>query len=121
MIELRMTEEQAKIASLACELYARVRLGQFREIIWNPYMIRDMGDENYFERRDLAEHHLMEARALVYPYLGKHVGASWGIGKFEDADAAFDIHQVLRHALGDGREPFSYHDLPECRKVDDTK
>lgn len=121
MIELKMTEEQARVVAGACEFYARVRMGQFREIIWNPYMIRDMGDKDYFARRDEAERLLMEARALVYPYLGKHIGASWGIGKFEDADMAFDVHQVIRHVLGDQREPFSYHNLPECRKVGDSE
>lgn len=121
MVELRLTEEQAKITSLACEFYARVRMGQFRELIWNQFMIRDMGDKDYFARRDEAERLLMEARAQVYPDLGKMIGASYGMGKFDDADAAFDVHQVLRHVLGDKREPFSYHELPECRKVEDKK
>ena len=47
-------------------------------------------------------------------------GHSYGIGKYEDADRAYDVYQVLRqHFPHDGREPFSYFDLPECEVVEE--
>lgn len=116
MIRLTMTEEQAKIVSLACEFYARVRMGQFNEIVWHLLDIKIPGEE-YCERREKAEQLLLEARKPLYPDL-HGVGHSYGIGKFDDADLAFDVHQVIRHEMGNGRPPFSYHDLPICERVE---
>lgn len=116
MFRLTLTEEQAQIVSNACEFYARVRMGQFNEIVWHTL---DFGLKSgeYCIRRDEAEKLLLEARKHLYPEL-HGVGHSYGIGKFEDADQAFDVHQVLRYAMGDDRKPFSYHELPGCEKCD---
>ena len=109
---LTLTEEQAQIVSVACEFYARIRIGQFREIIWKTL---DMGlpTDDYCRRRDTAEKMLFAARDAIYPELWQGTGSSYGMGKFEDADKAFDVYQVLRHAMGDDRPPFSNYDLPE--------
>lgn len=116
MIRLTMTEEQAKIVSIACEFYARVRMGQFNEIVWNMLDIKIPSGE-YCERRERAEQLLLEARKQLYPDL-HGAGHSYGIGKFIDADMAFDVHQVIRHEMGDERPPFSYHSLPICERVE---
>lgn len=114
---LQLTEEQARICSKACEFYARIRLGQFEEITWNFLDSKDNPD-TFIERRDKAEELLFEARKFIFPDLHGR-GHSYGIGKFEDADRAFDIYQVLRVKFGDSRTPFSYHDLPKCTVAQD--
>lgn len=113
-IVLELTEEQAKIVSHSCEFYARVRMGQFNEIVFRTLDF-SIPCNDYCERRDEAERLLLEARKQLYPDL-HGVGHSYGIGKFKDADLAFDVYQVLRNQLGDPRPPFSYHELPKCRK-----
>ena len=114
-IRLTLTEEQASIVSTACEFYARVRMGQFGEIAWNM-MSGQPVDSDYCERRENAERCLLEARKYIYPELHGY-GHSYGIGKFKDADQAFDVHQVLRNQFGDDRPPFSYYELPECERL----
>ena len=119
MIKLLLTDEQAGIVANACEFYARIRMGQFNELVWHTLDIRLHADD-YCPRRDEAERLLLEVRRQIYPDLFG-AGHSYGIGRFEDADKAFDVYQVLRHTMGDGRTPFSYYELPECGRVDDGR
>lgn len=116
-LELTLTEEQARIVSIACEFYARIRLGQFNEILFRCFDVAPLPDD-YYERKEQAERILLEARKHIYPEL-HGLGHSYGIGKFKDADLSFGVHQVLRHAMGVDRTPFSYHELPKCRRVDE--
>ena len=106
---LELNEEQAEIVSRACEFYARVRIGQFNEIIWHT--LGSEMPEDYCGRRELAEQKLLETRRIIYPEL-HGIGHSYGMGKFRDADLSYDVHQVLRKAFGSGKEPFSYNELP---------
>lgn len=117
MIVLKLTDEQAKIASKACEFYARMKMGQFMEVIHN---CMDVRSDNFCQRRDCAEKSLLLARTYTHPELEPTFGHSHGIGKFVDADMAYDVHQVIRFAMG-GKEPFSYNPLPICEKVGDDK
>ena len=120
MIKLLLTDEQANIVSVACEFYARMRMGQFNELVWHTLDLK-IPLEEYCPRRDEAERLLLEVRRQIYPAL-VGAGHSYGIGKFEDADKAFDVYQVLRYAKGDERRPFSYHELPKVeRMVDDGR
>ena len=115
---LELTEEQAKITAASCEFYARIRMGQFNEIAYANMMGQSM-DDTWCDRREEAEELLLMARKRIYPDLHGR-GHSYGIGKFEDADMAFDVYQVLREKFSwDGREPFSYHELPKCEVKDD--
>ena len=116
MIQLNMSEETARIVSTACEFYARVRLGQFSEIMFS--CMQDGSEENFYNRRQLAEHYLFEARKYLMPEL-HGIGHSYGIGKFEDADRAYDVYQVVRKLFGDTREPFTLLDeLPTAKRVE---
>lgn len=117
MVELTLTDEQAKIVSMACEFYSRIKIGQFNEITWRMLDLK-LPTEEYCNRRDLAENYLLKAREQIYPEL-HGVGHSYGMGKFEDADMAFDVHQVIRYEMGDDdRTPFSYHELPKCKYIE---
>lgn len=118
MVELKLTDQQAKIVSRACEFYARIVLGQFKEILFE--LVNDETVDSITEHRDEIESLLYEARDLIYPDL-HGVGHSYGVGKFEHADKAYDVHQAIRTLFGDTRESFSYYDLPEARRYRDPK
>lgn len=113
---LELTEDDLRVLNMACEFYARVRMGQFSEIMYYCLDCQDIiGD--FWERRDEAERLLFEARKYIYPELTGR-GHSYGVGKFEDADRAFDIHQVVRYSLGNPRQPYDLfgRGLPKCEK-----
>lgn len=110
MVELRMSENQAKIVAKACEFYARVRMGQFKEITWLT-LSGEWSKEDACERRDAADEALLRARGFLYPDLHGW-GHSYGMGKFEDADTAYDVYMVLRQLFGDPRTPFSLSKEP---------
>lgn len=113
MIELHLTKEQAETVSKACEFFARIKMGQFDEI---PLLClsHELPGGEFYNRRTSAEKTLLEARKHIYPEL-HGIGHSYGVGKFYDADRAFDVYQVLRYALGDPRTPFSLDEpLPVC-------
>lgn len=115
MIQLTMSEKTAQVVSKACEFYARIRMGQFGEIIWN------CAEHHFVDNYDEAEQAWLELRKYIYPDL-HGVGHSYGIGKFEDADRAFDVYQVLRRQFGDWREPFTLMDeLPTCEIIGDNE
>lgn len=118
MIQLTMSEDTAKVVSIACEFYARMRMGQYKELIWN--MMPGKPDDDWRRRRDEAEELLYEARKRILPEL-HGIGHSYGMGKFEDADRAFDVYQVLRRQFGDSRTPFTLLDeLPLAERVDNS-
>lgn len=103
-VRLTMTEEDAKLVAKACEFYARMKMGQFKEIIWN-FLDMQLPTDDYCLRQEKLEDLLYQARAVLYPDLGKHIGSSYGYGKFKDADKAFDVYQLLRITYGDKRYP----------------
>ena len=114
---LDLNEEQAKTVAQACEFFARIKMGQFQEI---PVLClsKELSGEAYCTQRDIATKHLLDARKAIYPDLNG-IGHSYGVGKFPDADRAFDVYQVLRYALGDQREPFQLGEpLPGCTKIE---
>lgn len=106
MITLRLNEEQAKICAQACEFFARIRMGQFGEIVWL------CGENHCAKDYDTAQRAWLDLRKQVYPGLDGP-GHSYGVGHFPDADTAYDIHQVIDFAMG-GKEPWSHNPLPEC-------
>ena len=123
-ISLILTEDQARVVSRACEFYCRVYLGQFQEIPFELMVGQSMSDADWCYRRDEAEKKLLEAREFIYPDL-HGIGHSYGVGKFDVADEAWNAYQVLRHALGDERRPYAFYGktLPVCKakEVDDGK
>ena len=63
IIELK--QEDAGVVSIACEVYARVKMGQFTEAIWHCLDITLSTDE-YCRRRDMAVKCLLDARTYIY-------------------------------------------------------
>lgn len=110
-----LSGDQAELVSGVCEFYARMKMGQFKEIIWY-FLDMKLPSDDYCERRDEAEQLLLKARESIYPDL-HGIGHSYGIGKFEDADKVYAVHQAIRYAKGHWREPFSYYPVPKCTVI----
>lgn len=113
---MNLTPQEARTLSFQCEFYARMRMGQFAELPFHFLDNRALGGGLFCEKRDQAETLLFKARHSILPGLCAP-GHSYGIGRFDDADLAFDIHQVIRRLFGDSRNPFSYHTLPRTRRT----
>lgn len=111
MIQITLTDKQAKLLGHACEFYARVFMGQFTEIPYELLSLTINSDE-YLERREKSDELLLEARKYIYPELFGR-GHSYGVGKFENADKVWDVYQAIRTVFGDKRGSFSYYKLPE--------
>lgn len=116
--QLILNKEQAWLVATACEFYSRIMLGQFGEIAFR-LMLHDHG-ENYCLRREEAERLLFEARKHIYPELNGR-GHSYGIGKFDEADKAFDVFQVIRKEIFPESGPvFTYQKkIPEFKRLED--
>lgn len=115
-VQLTLTETQARVLMRACEFYARIVMGQFQEI--TPELLDiSIPTDDYCERRNIADELLFKAREQIYPELHGR-GHSYGVGRFEHADRAFDVYQVVRALFGDRRGTFSYYDLPEAKLVE---
>lgn len=128
---LALTPDQLNVVSRACEFYARVLLGQFKEISFEITM-QSIKDPLACEKRDAADDHLLMARSVLYPELFGW-GHSYGIGHSKRADEAFIVHQVLRYTRAwhcnpeggitvDFGPPYPAHDIPipECKVMDGT-
>lgn len=98
---LQLNRRQALIVSEALDLYSRIHLGQFREVVRPEWWNRD--------GKSSAETFLMQARAALFPDLGTYVGASYGITQREEVhDAArisFDLYHAICHRLAWDRNP----------------
>ena len=97
-VHLTLTEEQAYTLWEALETYNRLMMGQFNAVT-------DLFPARDFDRGKAAAA-LQEARQTVMPELDPR--GYYGIRNLEageQARVAFDIQQVLRHALAWHRHP----------------
>lgn len=117
MYRLTMTEEQARVIARACEFISRIKMGQFDEIIYEC-LTHQVNDADYCERRESAMNLLYDARREIYPEL-HGMGHSYGLGRFRDADIAFNTHILIRHALGYGEPPYYDSNCPTIERVED--
>lgn len=121
---LTITQEQADIISKACDLYSRIRLGQFERLVDHTLEERlcdGLDVSEFVKRKNDATDLLEDARKVCFPELKQN--SSYGIGNDKNAAIAFGVHQVLRHYAGnDDREPLDYWcELPTIRKSDYRK
>lgn len=93
--KLTVTENQAAILSRACELYARLYMGQLKEVVWEITEQFDDRDK-YLEACRLVD----EASRLVQNGLGIR-----NQGVPDQSRVAWDIYQVVRQALAYARRP----------------
>lgn len=99
---LELNEEQASTLQAALEFFARMRIGQWEEL---PRACLDINDERYAEKADFMKMHLLSARRICFPELSNTFGHSYGIGKFEDADRAWEIYTSIRHCVAWAHNP----------------
>lgn len=119
MVELKLTDEQARQVMISCEFFTRVRCGQFKEI--SEFTVNMTGDiDDVIARKNSANEFLMKARAELFPELYSPT-QHYGIGKFKDADISYDVYQAIRKVFGDPRTPFTYYEIPECKRYEDTE
>jgi len=121
---IELTTKEARRFGYAQELFCRLRLGQWMELL---DLCVDLRSDRYCEIREMLTFHLMAARKHVYPDLSPQYGHSYGVGKFEDADYAWEVYEVLRNKLAwtehpeggitvDFSPPMSFqgHELASC-------
>lgn len=93
---LTMTPEQAREVSRACELYMRLKLGQYEEL---PFALMDLSDKDFAEKRDEAKKYLkpgFDAMLKGRPF-DKAKDAQW--------HTLYNLHQVVRHAIWQAEFP----------------
>lgn len=125
---LTLSPEQARVVSRACELYARLHIGQLDELTWE---LLDFSCEDCCTRRKEAETLLQQLKRLYFAD-ARRTERPQDLYNL-DTERAWDLHQVIRHAIAwhehpeggvtvDFRKPFSLIDetLAKCEVVQDT-
>lgn len=100
---LEMTREQALTIEIACELLARLYIGQFKELTNILLPVHGTDANDYCRRRDDANEALDLAAKLMF---GRTPYNTPNITKGEEHNRAWNIYQVLRYTR-------SWHDQPE--------
>lgn len=89
--QITLTATQAAMVRDACELLFRCRIGQIGEAC--RYVLDANG------RASVPYEVKQDAEDMVKAAVGLPMNASWGVGKFDVADQACDLYQVIRHRL----------------------
>lgn len=90
MYRLTVTEEQLRAIRDACEIKARLHLGQLDGL-------RCLYDKDGKSVVDIGT--ITAIERLTKPLQGLQANSSWGVGKFHDADLLWEISSTLRHRL----------------------
>ena len=100
---LELTRDQAWVIEKACELLARLHIGQFRTITEMLLPIHSSNIKDYCRKRDDANEALELAAKLMF---GRTAYNTPDCQKSEEHNRAWNIYQVLRYTR-------SWHDNPE--------
>lgn len=124
-VELILSREQAEMVKDACELYARLRIGQLERIV--EMMLDVRGAEDYCERRDTATALLRTVACIIF---GRTAYGSPDCKKDALHHRAWNIYAALRHSLAwhdnpqggwsvcyDEPYPWGGEAVPECRVI----
>lgn len=94
---ITVTERQACIISTACDLMARIGIGQW------PEFLHHLPGANKMNLNDMREELLPIMSKYLVPAIGiSGWGSSLGVGSDKsapDTDEAFDLNAVIRHRL----------------------
>lgn len=86
------TSEQVKEIQLALEILARLRVGQIHDALKE---MKDSGGRNrVFDWRMV-----QKIEEIIKPALHLDFNESYGVGRFEDADAVWDMYETIRYRL----------------------
>jgi len=100
MYELKISEKQAEVINLACEVFFRIGLGQVDlalELVWMD-RIFGMDKDHPVDREEFRR----SCDGLKKMITGHGPQASFGVGSKDvpsKSHVAVDIHQVIRHRL----------------------
>jgi hypothetical protein len=89
--QLTVSETQAKAIEAACDLMARIMIGQSAEIV--RHLPLDKAHKVYTWDMGRA------IEAITKPPCNLEMNASYGVGYSEKADMLIDLVEVLRHKL----------------------
>ena len=104
VVVLEMTRDQALLVENACELLARLHIGQFKTVTDMVLPIHGMEIDDYCRRRDNANDALMLAAKIIF---GRNCYDQPDVEKKdEEHNRAWNVYQVLRYTR-------SWHDYPD--------
>lgn len=123
---LHMNAETARAVARACELYARIRNGQFEEIRYLTVWPTGIGDKTFGDRIERCSNALLAAKHAAFPEFTNPYAESYGVGHFRDSDTAWNVYQAVRYVMawtehpegGDTvnfSEPLKYSEAPMPR------
>jgi len=97
MYNLKITKEQAEILVKALDLYSRIGIGQFEEILKHPtWQRRIFSDKMSYTSLDEARYFLDNVRQIITGQ--RHGGIGITVSE-EHNRIAYDILQVIQHKL----------------------
>ena len=99
MFSITMTQEQLELIGRMCDFAARIRLGQFSILVDEIIFNQDPRESSWESRRQAAYDVLYAGRGILFPKLGSSRGTHYGVNHDSEADALFDINDVIRHKL----------------------
>ena len=90
---VELTDTQLKLISDACEICARLKLGQI-----GPALIKL--ELKNMKGRVITDYEFGKSvESLIKPMMGLEADTVWGVGYSEQTDSLFDIHESIRHRL----------------------
>lgn len=102
-VYLELTRDQADTIEEACELLARLYIGQFRTVTEKLFPVFYNDRDSYYKRRDDVNDALDLAAKLLF---GRTAYGTPDCSKTKEHNRAWDIYQTLRYVR-------SWHDHPE--------
>lgn len=99
-VALEMSREQAMIVERACELFARLKIGQFEQII---EQMMDFSTNDASNRSDIADDLLKIVACLIF---GKNTWGMPNVEKDDEHERAWEVYTALRYTR-------CCHDYPE--------
>lgn len=89
---LTLTDDQARMVETACELYARLKIGQFEQISELMLDVKDV--EQYCQRRDIANDLLRTVACVIF---GRNINGWPHVQKDALHHRAWNIYHALRY------------------------
>ena len=102
---LTLSPEQALVVEQACELYARLNIGQFETI--TEKLLDDYSASDYGRRRDAANSLFRAAAEVIF---GRDPHGQLNVSKGAQHKRAWAVYTTLRHRR-------AWHDNPEGAKT----
>lgn len=96
---LELTPDQAKFLCRVCDFYSRMMIGQWDELFWYLNYNKEISCSDIIDNKEEFEEYLLKARDLVFPGLNHSFGHSYGVGKFTNADHAYEMLEVIRNKI----------------------